>query len=152
MAIEIPNDIEAQYKKVVSKLKNGYVTFKNYKEQIINKHPDTIMEINNWYLIDISGNGFLRGNKSDKVLEAYNINLIYVEEYDDKNWAINGYYIDCKSVDSCIVIDDNGLDYWPKMNYHKGYGVGGCSFILIEIDENPNFINWINRDPMGAKE
>jgi len=138
---DIPNSIKTQYKMVVSKLKKGYLTLDNYESKVINT-VDMPLEINKWYIIDVSGDKTFNLDANAMYLE-----IIYVLE-GNLSTSVNVYYKDIGGGGGYkveIMNDD-------PLYYCKQYGIKECSYIPLEINDNNRFINWLDRNPMEVKE
>ena len=151
MSKDIPQDIRAQYGRVISKIKSGYLTLDNYQSKGV-RVKDVPIEMEKWYIIDVSGGDI------EFDINSANLEILYPTSqasHLQSGDGVEGYYADMYHLIHYIVpnIPLSKLYPYPSPLYFtKSYGIGNCSYIPLEINYDGTFMNWLDENPLEAKE
>jgi hypothetical protein len=141
MTSEIPDSIKAQYKKVVSKLRGGYLNPNTYQSKVMNT-KNSPLEVNKWYIIDLEGSL----NNYNWFNTAFHLELIYTIG-GSMSTSVTVYYVGIENP-----FTYKHTLFLPPLTFYEGYGIPNLNYIPIEINDYNMFINWIGSDPMEVKE
>ena len=155
MSKYIPQDIMAQYGRVISKIKNGYLTLDNYQSKVV-RVKDVPIEMEKWYIIDVSGGDI---DEFDIRYESANLEILYPTSHSypshGNRQRVNGYWAEMYHLIHYIVpnIPLSKLYPYPSpLHFTKSYGIGNCSYIPLEINYDGTFMNWSDENPLEVKE